>query len=499
MMMRRAQGNRSPVCTQTLLQNQAHEHLPRDQVHDLSNVQNQQQDRIEQQNRRWDRSEIQNRRQDRSKKQTQRQDQIETQGQRQTQADQRSRVEDDQQLNTDQRGIQCLSQLTMKRECKPCNVWEMEVKPIKVKKGEPLFNLAPRSQAGGALSMVMEKIGGKEKRVGVGVDTTGIAETLLAEEHSLHSCLDKPIPEPQSNSEIMVENGSEIIGESSGVMVEERSGNIVAEENGCGGAAKSSSEIEAVNRSVMIVRKSGEWEDVGMIDSEYIVAEELGGSVGTEKDYCVGKKRIQVGWKDKNQEGEKNRVDREIAGEVRMGKTGDVGMAEDEQYGFREYHSQLVGEEKLELKTREINEKSKNWEDGGDREEEKIHQRIGREYNQKEPGREHNQKEPGREHNQKEPGSGNNQVKYREKNHEEQNARTNYEGRSKNNNQRKRIDSRRQTEDKGETWIDGRMRMWRRWLTDEWYGDIVEYKLTGRNLEMGRKLDELNCKQGGLY
>ena len=100
-------------------------------------------------------------------------------------------------------------------------------------------------------------------------------------------------------------------------------------------------------------------------------------------------------------------------------------MVEDKQYGFREYHSQLVGEEKLELKTREIDEKSKNWEDSGDREEGKIHQRTRRE---------HNQNEPGREHNQKELGSGNNQVKYQEKNLKEQYARTNYEGRSKNNN-----------------------------------------------------------------
>ena len=64
MMMRRAQGDRSPVRAQIPLRNQAYEHPLQDQAHDLSNVQNQQQDRIDQQNRRQDRSEEQNQRQD---------------------------------------------------------------------------------------------------------------------------------------------------------------------------------------------------------------------------------------------------------------------------------------------------------------------------------------------------------------------------------------------------------------------------------------------------
>ena len=143
-------------------------------------------------------------------------------------------------------------------------------------------------------------------------------ETLLAKAHLLHSYLDKPIPEPQSNGviaagssselivdeiivdEIMVENsgktivesGSEIIGESSSVIVEEQSGNIVVEENSCGGAAKSSSKIEVENRSVIIVWKSSKWEDVEMINLKYVIVEEPRGSVGTEKDYCVREKRI---------------------------------------------------------------------------------------------------------------------------------------------------------------------------------------------------------------
>ena len=168
-----------------------------------------------------------------------------------------------------------------------------------------------------------------------------------------------------NGSETMVKSGSEMMGESSGVMVEEQSGDLVAEESSCGGAVKSGSEIEAENKSAVIVWKSGEWENVGMVDLEY---------VGTEKNQYVQERR--VGWKENNQERAKDQVDRETEGKMRVWKkmengevdiiekqgavTGDVGMVGDKQYGIRNNNFQPVSEEKLRLKTRKVNESNQS-------------------------------------------------------------------------------------------------------------------------------------------
>ena len=113
--------------------------------------------------------------------------------------------------------------------------------------------------------------------------------------------------------------------------------------------------------------------------------------------------------------------------------TEDVGIVEAKQHSGENSQFHPVSNEKS---------KSKNWEAD-----------ESNESNESDESNESNESNRSNE-------SANNQGKHKERNHKE-----------------------RKNQEKGreEDWMDSSIRMWRRWLSDEWNGgDLVEYKLTGR-------------------